>query len=530
MSTSCSVTEFPALSTVRLSPNEHAWVRRATIAPVTLLLVLCGLLVLLRLHTYDEPLERDITTYAVIGHELLGGKALYTDLWDHKPPAIYVTYAAAELLSGYGRDSIFLINIAAGIATLLGCYFAGSAGTGGRAGGIFAAVAWLVVSGDLALQANQPNTELFLNAFLTAAFAIIVRRQNVPIRSRIAFLVGSLFAIASLYKQVVVADAALLTVVYVACTQTGKRSAAVKNVGIIAGVGLSVWGLIWLYFFLQGRASAFIGAVFTYNSYYSGNIWQNLTHSFFPQRASPDLLTALIPSASILVVAGMLGLIFGPRRQWIYLLAWALGTHLAVLLPGRFFPHYYQLWLPVLAVATGWGATLLARVLPSRLSGFGYVMGFAICVVMVMIEAPYYTIPASAWSVKKYGTIFNASEQLASNLDRLLLPKETFYEWGSESGMYFTTKCQPPSGVLFAEHMLGGPFAIALSQRLIRDLEQNKPEVIIANRGTLAYTPASHPVIVWFAENYRPFSKTKDFLLLARRGGRLEQGMRRSVQ
>ena len=40
--------------------------------------------------------------------------------------------------------------------------------------------------------------------------------------------------------------------------------------------------------------------------------------------------------------------------------------------------------------------------------------------------------------------------------------------------------------------------------------------MIIANRGTLAYTPASHPVIVWFAENYRPFSKTKDFLLLAR--------------
>ena len=78
---------------------------------MTLLLVLCGLLVLLRLHTYDEPLERDITTYAVIGHELLGGKALYTDLWDHKPPAIYVTYAAAELLSGYGRDSISSLTL-----------------------------------------------------------------------------------------------------------------------------------------------------------------------------------------------------------------------------------------------------------------------------------------------------------------------------------------------------------------------------------------------------------------------------------
>jgi hypothetical protein len=53
---------------------------------------------------------------------------------------------------------------------------------------------------------------------------------------------------------------------------------------------------------------------------------------------------------------------------------------------------------------------------------------------MAMVEAPFYTIPASAWSVKKYGTIFNSSEQLASNLDLLLLPGETFYEWGSESG------------------------------------------------------------------------------------------------
>src|SRR5206468_2440641 len=156
-----------------------------------------------------------------------------------KPPAIYVTYAAAELLSGYGRDSIFLINIAAGVATLLGCYFAGSAGKGGPAGGIFAAVAWLIVSGDLPLQANQPNTELFLNAFLTTAFAIMVRRQNGAIGPRVAFLVGGLFAIASLYKQVVVTDAALLAIVYVASAQTGKRSAAIKHIGIIAGVGLS---------------------------------------------------------------------------------------------------------------------------------------------------------------------------------------------------------------------------------------------------------------------------------------------------
>ena len=74
--------------------------------PAAALLGLCALIFSLRLHTYDEPLERDLTTYAVIAHEMLNGKNLYSELWDHKPPAIHVTYAAAELIAGYGRNSI----------------------------------------------------------------------------------------------------------------------------------------------------------------------------------------------------------------------------------------------------------------------------------------------------------------------------------------------------------------------------------------------------------------------------------------
>ena len=43
--------------------------------------------------TYHEPARGDQAIYAVIGHELLKGRQLYADLWDHKPPAIHVTYA-----------------------------------------------------------------------------------------------------------------------------------------------------------------------------------------------------------------------------------------------------------------------------------------------------------------------------------------------------------------------------------------------------------------------------------------------------
>src|SRR5437879_6286888 len=112
------------------------------ILPTAALAGLCALIFFLRLHTYDEPLERDLTTYAVIAHEMLNGKNLYSDLWDHKPPAIHVTYAAAELIAGYGRNSIFLMNVAAAMATLMACYFAGSAAGGGRVGGFVAAGLW----------------------------------------------------------------------------------------------------------------------------------------------------------------------------------------------------------------------------------------------------------------------------------------------------------------------------------------------------------------------------------------------------
>ena len=123
---------------------------------------------------------------------MLAGKALYTDLWDHKPPAIYLTYAAAEVIAGYGRDSIFLLNISAAFATLLACYFAGSAAGGGRLGGLIAAALWALASGDLAIEGNQPNTEVFLNALLTSGFAILLRAWKCNLGLPAALLTGRL--------------------------------------------------------------------------------------------------------------------------------------------------------------------------------------------------------------------------------------------------------------------------------------------------------------------------------------------------
>jgi hypothetical protein len=59
-----------------------------------------------------EPLERDITTYAVAGREILTGRVLYSDLWDHKPPGIHLIFAGATALVGPGVPAVLLVNVA----------------------------------------------------------------------------------------------------------------------------------------------------------------------------------------------------------------------------------------------------------------------------------------------------------------------------------------------------------------------------------------------------------------------------------
>ena len=494
-----------------------------TIWPGLALVALCGVIFCSRLHTYNEPLERDLTVYAVIAHEMLAGKALYSDLWDHKPPAIHVTYAAAEVIAGYGRQSIFLMNIAAAIATLFGCYYAGSGAGGGRIGGCFAAALWALISGNLALEGNQPNTEVFINAFLTAAFAILVRTDKKELGISNAIFVGTLFAIASLYKHVVVVQAMALAFAYFVCNQSGGRKRALANCGIIGLTGAGIWGAVLLYFFARGSGPAFFEAIFTYNRYYSSHGWRDSVSG--PENSAelwPEMIAILIPMAMLAVVGMLHGLISGPRRHWILLGAFAIATQLAISLPGWFFRHYFQLWLPVLAIGAGWTVALLRQVLPIRFSSLAYAAGATACGILIAIQMPDYFAPADAWSVKKYGNVFLETDRLASNFNKLLLPNETFYEWGNESSLYFTSRRRPPSGVIFAFPMMEGPLKAKLSSRLISDLDRTKPDLIVADISTMARTEREHPVLSWFKENYKTFARTDEFLLFARKGSRLD--------
>src|SRR5207237_10630488 len=177
-------------------------------------------------------------------------------------------------------------------------------------------------------------------------FAILLRAWKCNLGLPAALLTGLFFAVASLYNHIAVVEAALLALAYFAWPAADSRKKALVNVVIIAVIGALAWGLVFGYFAAQGQGKAFTEAVFTYNAYYSGSIWQNLGQVLRWPRVSADVLAALFPLAILSLAGTILGLIFGPRRPWVFLLTFAIATHVAVLLPGRSFLHYFQLWLP----------------------------------------------------------------------------------------------------------------------------------------------------------------------------------------
>ena len=490
-----------------------------------------GLLVVVtvvaRLHTYDEPLERDLATYAVIAHELRDGRALYSDLWDHKPPATHLTYAAAQAVAGFGPGSVYLLGVLASVATLLGIFWAAKTRRLGPVTGLWAAAFWTVVAGDLMLQGNQPNTEVFLNACLIWAVALLVgMRGGGGDRTRVV-LAALLLALATLYKPVVAVSAAFLVAAHVACPPRGApgRRRALADAALVVAIGTAAWASVVGYFLLTHRLADFSSAVFAYNGFYADNLVWNLLQGFAPRNLLPGAMGSLLP----LVTASLLGLALVRWRQvprvTVLLLGLAASVLIAIAAPGRFYAHYYQLWLPVLAVGAAWALAAFDR-LAGASAKIMHAGGAVLLGLLAIIQLPSYSLPAEGWAQSKYGAIVVDTERTARSIEDLLRPGETFYHWGGEIGLYLYTGRRPPTGVLFNEPLLEGPCAADLTRRVLGDLNREAPELVVMRQQPGQASLPAHAVVRWILSRYRPLPERLQpyrFLLLARTGGALER-------
>lgn len=483
--------------------------------PVVVLLVFAAVLAVDRLVVPQMPLSPDSTAYAIIGHELLNGQTLYTDIWDHKPPVIYITYAAAEIFLGYSPQTIVLLNLFVSLVVMFGLFYAGKAGRGGIVSGLWAAALW-VVSGTFETEARDPNTEVFINACVIWAFALLAKNRKDGFTAKHLILVGLLFTLGSFFKPVVIAFALFLMCAHIAFPHggTANRKKALTDTLIIGAVGAIGWITMFGYFAATNRFEIFYKTIVSYNSHYSGNILANIIAPL--QGRSEMLLDFMNPLAGCVVIGLIFTFIYN-RRQAALLAAFIASTWIAIALPGRFYMHYFQLWLPPLIVGSSWaiGHYAVSEKIQLRLASFA--AGIVLAVILFFNQiSPYQSALANDWTPFCNPPLV-AGEDTAQQINNLLIKYETFLLWGNTPNLYLLSGRKPPTAILFQQHLNESPMSELLTNRVKADLERVRPELLIAESG-------KPPAPDWIAQDYVPVPISQDkntYSFYMRRGGRL---------
>jgi hypothetical protein len=416
----------------------------------------------------------------------------------------------------------FLIGLVCAWATALALFAGGSAGAGPQAG-LWIATFWALLSADLPLEANQPNTEALINACLAIAFAAVMRIGARRFDRR-AVLAGLGLGAAIMLKVITAPLALAWSVVHVIAPPAGTpRSRAAAQASVLMAMSVLGGAAVAAYFAATGRWTDLWATLVVHNRFYAGPLLPNLREGLRPSRLFPSFLRDVTP----LLVAVVPGLVLGIVTRWsrpvLLLAAWILVVPEAVAAPGKFYPHYYQLWLPPLCVAAGWSlAALAAR---TRAAAVVTAAGGAMVALALAFEVgPAYALSAADWSDTKYGDVFLRSRDIAYEVRGMIGPGETFFQWGNEPEIYLYAQRSPPCGVLWAQHMQTGPLRLQLRSRALQQLSLADPQLVVFSRDQ---PPPTGALGTWFKERYEPHPtrvrQQKGFSFWVRRGGTLQR-------
>jgi 4-amino-4-deoxy-L-arabinose transferase-like glycosyltransferase len=341
---------------MQTTAHPHAIGQERTAAsPRTFLALLLATLLMRLPALFSHPFCIDESYYSAGAVELLAGGTFFRDVVDHKPPGIYLIYALVYRLAGaYNQVAVhaLLILVCARTAFLVGLLARELFGerAGRIAGMLYAATSVIGPANDF----QAANTELFVNLPIVAMLVVSAqaarRRALSPSRG---LLLGFLGGTASLIRP-----QAVLILIPVVVMLVRNRVGWKNSLLSVAGIALPLLAVLgWLW---KGGALADAAASMAYAQYYASSL------PFEVKVANGTLKTLFFLAIDVGLVIPVVSLLGRARRRELHwqhgagwlLASWAAATAVTIAMGGRFYPHYFLLALPPLAVVA---ACQLAR-------------------------------------------------------------------------------------------------------------------------------------------------------------------------
>lgn len=450
-------------------------------------LVLSALLIAsLRLHTLHQPLEWDLSTYILFAQRMRDGWNLYSDLWDIKPPGIFAVHVLAQSMMGDSLWTIYVLGTCVAITTMALIYYVAGKGIAG----LVAAAGFAILSSDLAMEANRPNTEAYINLLL--AFGLAMQARN---GGKSFSLIASIaFALATIFKQVAILPAILISLIQ-------KRW---REVGITLVACAVVWGGLFGYFAATNRGliawQTFVLAPIEYGQ---DRTWSAAIRDLSQSPARVSLLPCIV--LSLLAMA-----LEAPKRR--LLAAMLLGSLAAMLAPRQIWGHSFQLLLIPLTLGTGWGISAVVRTVSRRVAAA--VAGTTL-LGLAILQWPAFRMNPSQWSERQYGGMYTILDDCIVPVQATLKPHETLLVWGDDPWIYHRVGRKLPCGMIFRSHLTSPIVGSQLAVKVLEQVQRNPPDLLLVRGGSEG--PENLPVWHWLMEHYRPMGyDSKNYPMLTR--------------
>lgn len=404
-------------------------------------------------------LDPDESLYLLQAREWLRGGWPYVAVWDMHPVGAPAIIAAGLLVFGESIASV----------RLLGALFVATTGfllfritvlaRCGRATGLAAGllyVAHSVLPGGLAT-----NTEVLFAPFVTGGFVLailgardLLEERRLP-RARLFGAIGLCFGVALWIKQVAAPEAcmAFLGLTALAVWKGGMPVLGVlpRALAFAAGCALPTAATALAYF-LRGDLPAFLHANFVAPLLYvAKDVDMN---ALVVLRI---VLAGLLQMAWLLIAAGAAALALHRHRRvdlHAVLVAatilWFVGATFGVVLPGKFYAHYFLLWVPPLSIAAALGLReAVVRMAPRR-------PGVALLAVVAIIASMPVLDHLALLGRRGVGLRLPDPPRAAANaVSRLVPPGETAFVVNYEPVIYFLAELPLPTRMPLWQQLTG---------------------------------------------------------------------------
>jgi hypothetical protein len=308
---------------------------------------------------------RDQGIYAVVARGWLQGQAPYRDVWDFKPPGIFVVFALAQTLFGSSMHAVRVLE-ALGFASLIWAFAIFSrrhlgSSLPGIGGGMFAVLAHVQLE---FWNTAQPSSF----AAVALAWALVCATYEPPAARRgpsvsIAWLAaGALYGFAALLKPplgggILVSAAVLALRQRRQATPERRVRAILRPLSFLAAGALLPVMVVVAYFAVVGALGDMYDALFVFAPHYTALGLRDASFAALVMRAVREWLG----NFSVVNVVGLLLLLgFGAggergREGALHVFGVICAVLFGVALQAKFFAYHYSAALALTSLLAGWG-------------------------------------------------------------------------------------------------------------------------------------------------------------------------------